>query len=76
MGGDGSIFTVSVTANGASESRISGAIFLCQSLFVGIVATLMVVGLQGDTAWPLVANFSIIGLSVLTASLRRRSVTL
>ena len=74
----GIVFTVSVTANGALEEfdDIAGsavALYFCvQSLFVGIVGTLMVVALQGDTAWPLVAYASIMALSVLTALGSRR----
>ena len=74
----GIVFTVSVTANGALEEfdDIAGsavALYFCvQSLFVGIVGTLMVVALQGDTAWPLVAYSSIMALSVLTALGSRR----
>lgn len=75
----GIVFTVSVTANGALEyfDDIAGstvALYFCvQSLFVGIVVTLRIVTLQGDTAWPLVAYSSIMALSVLTAlgSLRK-----
>jgi MFS transporter, DHA1 family, chloramphenicol/florfenicol resistance protein len=77
----GIVFTVSVTANGALEEfdDMAGsavALYFCvQSLFVGIVGTLMVVALQGDTAWPLVAYSSIMALPVLAALalLRRRS---
>lgn len=77
----GIVFTVSVTANGALEEfdDMAGsavALYFCvQSLFVGIIGTLMVVALQGDTAWPLVAYSSIMALSVLAAlgSLRRLS---
>lgn len=57
----GIVFAVSVTANGALADfgDIAGsavALYFCiQSLFVGIVGTLMVIVFDGDTAWPLVA---------------------
>jgi DHA1 family florfenicol/chloramphenicol resistance protein-like MFS transporter len=57
----GIVFTVSVTANGALQefAETAGtavALHFCvQSLIVGVVGTGFVVGLDGDTAWPLIA---------------------
>ncbi|MFP2908941.1 hypothetical protein ACLESD_28615 [Pyxidicoccus sp. 3LFB2] len=51
------------------------ALYFCiQSLIVGILGTLMVVVLGGDTAWPLVGYASLMALVTLTAQqhLRRR----
>lgn len=68
----GIVFAVSVTANGALAEfdDIAGsavALYFCiQSLFVGIVGTLVVIAFNGNSAWPLVAYASIMALSVLT----------
>ncbi|WP_454747400.1 CmlA/FloR family chloramphenicol efflux MFS transporter [Ciceribacter selenitireducens] len=69
----GIVFAVSVTANGALADfgDIAGsavALYFCiQSLFVGIVGTLMVIVFDGDTAWPLVAYAAFMALVVLIA---------
>ncbi len=69
----GIVFAVSVTANGALKGfdDIAGsavAFYFCiQSLIVGIVGTLAVVTLQGDTAWPLVVFSSVMATVVLAA---------
>lgn len=69
----GIVFTVSVTANGALEEfgSIAGAavaLYFCvQSLIVGIGGTLVVIWLQGDTAWPLATYSSVMALLVLIA---------
>jgi len=69
----GIVFTVSVTANGALEEfgDMAGsavAIYFCvQSLIVAVAGTLAVVGLHGDTAWPLVAYSSIMAGIVMIA---------
>jgi len=69
----GIVFTVSVTANGALEKfgDIAGSAvalhFCMQSVIVSIGGTLAVIGLQGDTAWPLVAFSSIMAVVVLIA---------
>jgi DHA1 family florfenicol/chloramphenicol resistance protein-like MFS transporter len=69
----GIVFTVSVTANGALEKfgDIAGSAvalhFCVQSLIVSIGGTLAVIGLQGDTAWPLVTFSSIMAIVVLIA---------
>ncbi|RKH78775.1 CmlA/FloR family chloramphenicol efflux MFS transporter [Corallococcus sp. AB045] len=61
----GIVFAVSVTANGALQAfgAVAGtavALYFCiQSLIVGVVGTLMVVLLDGDTAWPLVGYASL-----------------
>ncbi|HBT69580.1 MAG TPA: chloramphenicol efflux MFS transporter [Agrobacterium sp.] len=78
----GIVFTVSVTANGALEEfgHMAGtavAFYFCiQSLCVGIVGTLAVVVLPGDTAWPVVAYSSIMACIVLIALywLNRRDI--
>jgi len=69
----GIVFTVSVTANGALQEfgDMAGsavAIYFCvQSLIVAVAGTLAVVGLHGDTAWPLVAYSSIMAGIVMIA---------
>jgi DHA1 family florfenicol/chloramphenicol resistance protein-like MFS transporter len=69
----GIVFTVSVTANGALQefADMAGsavALYFCvQSLFVGIIGTLMVVALEGDSSWPLVAYPSAMAVLVLAA---------
>ncbi|WP_208721533.1 CmlA/FloR family chloramphenicol efflux MFS transporter [Corallococcus aberystwythensis] len=76
----GIVFAVSVTANGALQSfgAVAGtavALYFCiQSLIVGVLGTLMVVLLDGDTAWPLVGYASLMAGVTLgcLASLRRR----
>lgn len=61
----GIVFAASVTANGALQAfgAVAGtavALHFCiQSLLVGVVGTLMVVLLDGDTAWPLVGYASL-----------------
>lgn len=79
----GIVFTGSVTANGALQAfgHVAGtavALYFCiQSLIVGILGTLAVVFLGGDTAWPLagyssaMAIVTLIALGLLT---RRRGV--
>nr|BDT35949.1 CmlA/FloR family chloramphenicol efflux MFS transporter [Myxococcus sp. MH1] len=76
----GIVFAASVTANGALQAfgAVAGtavALYFCvQSLIVGTVGTLMVVLLDGDTAWPLVAYASLMATVTLSAqaNLRRR----
>ncbi|OJT26179.1 chloramphenicol efflux MFS transporter [Archangium sp. Cb G35] len=69
----GIVFAVSVTANGALHAfgTVAGtavALYFCvQSLIVGVLGTLMVVMLDGDTAWPLVGYASLMALVTLTA---------
>lgn len=69
----GIVFTVSVTANGALRSfddtaGSAVALYFCvQSLIVGIVGTLAIVALRGDTAWPLIAYSSSMALLTLMA---------
>jgi DHA1 family florfenicol/chloramphenicol resistance protein-like MFS transporter len=69
----GIVSTVSVTANGALEKfgDIAGSAvalhFCVQSLIVSIGGTLAVIGLQGDSAWPLATFSSIMALVVLVA---------
>ncbi|WP_225888797.1 CmlA/FloR family chloramphenicol efflux MFS transporter [Myxococcus xanthus] len=69
----GIVFSVSVTANGALQAfgDVAGtavALYFCiQSLIVGILGTLMVVLLNGDTAWPLVGYASLMAGVTLTA---------
>ncbi|MFY1832353.1 CmlA/FloR family chloramphenicol efflux MFS transporter [Myxococcus fulvus] len=79
----GIVFAASVTANGALQAfgAVAGtavALYFCvQSLIVGTVGTLMVVLLDGDTAWPLVAYASLMATVTLSAqaNLRRRRST-
>ncbi|WP_414475230.1 CmlA/FloR family chloramphenicol efflux MFS transporter [Microvirga sp. M2] len=72
----GIVFTVSVTANGALEKfgDTAGAAvalhFCVQSLIVSIGGTLAVIGLQGDTAWPL-ATFSSVMAGIVLIELGR-----
>ena len=76
----GIVCAVSVTANGALESfgAMAGtavALYFCiQSLIVSSLGTLMVVLLDGDTAWPLVGYASLMASVTLgcLAFLRRR----
>jgi DHA1 family florfenicol/chloramphenicol resistance protein-like MFS transporter len=69
----GIVSTVSVTANGALEKfgDIAGSAvalhFCVQSLIVSIGGTLAVIGLQGDSAWPLATFSSIMAVAVLVA---------
>jgi DHA1 family florfenicol/chloramphenicol resistance protein-like MFS transporter len=69
----GIVLTVSVTANGALEEfgYMAGsavAVYFCtQSLIVGTAGTLLVIGLPGDSAWPLVVYASIMAGVVLIA---------
>ncbi|WP_426757386.1 CmlA/FloR family chloramphenicol efflux MFS transporter [Myxococcus sp. Y35] len=69
----GIVFTVSVTANGALQAfgDVAGtavALYFCiQSLIVGVLGTLAVVLLDGDTAWPLVGYAALMALVTLTA---------
>ncbi|RKI05391.1 CmlA/FloR family chloramphenicol efflux MFS transporter [Corallococcus sp. AB038B] len=75
----GIVFAASVTANGALQAfgAVAGtavALYFCiQSLVVGVVGTLMVVLLDGDTAWPLVGYASLMAGVTLgcLASFRR-----
>ncbi|NTX04486.1 CmlA/FloR family chloramphenicol efflux MFS transporter [Myxococcus sp. CA040A] len=79
----GIVFAASVTANGALQAfgAMAGtavALYFCiQSLIVGVLGTLMVVLLDGDTAWPLVGYASVMALVTLTAlrHLRQRQHT-
>lgn len=67
----GIVFTVSVTANGALAQfdDIAGsavAFYFCvQSLIVGIVGTLAVTLLNGDTAWPVICYAATMAALVL-----------
>ncbi|MGK9339912.1 CmlA/FloR family chloramphenicol efflux MFS transporter [Sinorhizobium meliloti] len=69
----GIVFTGSVTANGALEgfAYMAGsavAVYFCvQSLIVGTAGTLLVIGLPGDSAWPLVVYASTMAGVVLIA---------
>lgn len=69
----GIVFAASVTANGALQAfdDVAGtavALYFCaQSLIVGIVGTLLVIVLDGDTAWPLVGYCTILALLTLGA---------
>jgi DHA1 family florfenicol/chloramphenicol resistance protein-like MFS transporter len=69
----GIVFTVSVTANGALEKfgDVAGSAvalhFCVQSLIVSIGGTLVVIWLQGDSAWPLATFSSIMAIFVLIA---------
>lgn len=80
----GIVFTASVTANGALQAfgEVAGtavALYFCiQSLIVGLVGTLFVILLGGDTAWPLVGYSSVVALVTLTAlrHLQKRSVSI
>lgn len=79
----GIVFAASVTANGALQAfgAVAGtavALYFCiQSLIVGVLGTLMIVMLDGDTAWPLVGYASLMALVTLTSllalGLRRRA---
>lgn len=80
----GIVFTTSVTANGALQefSEVAGtavALHFCvQSLIVGVIGTGVVIGLGGDTAWPLtaytagMAAFTMASLFWLTRRSQRR----
>ena len=76
----GIVFAVSVTANGALEhfphsAGAATALYYCiQSLIVGIVGTLCIVLLPGDSAWPLVAYCTSMGALALglVASMKPR----
>lgn len=67
----GIVFAGAVTANGALEAfgdaaGAAVALYFCvQSLIVGVVGTLAVVLLRGDTAWPLVAYCTVMALATL-----------
>lgn len=69
----GIVFTGSVTANGALQAfgHVAGtavALYFCiQSLIVGVLGTLAVVFLGGDTAWPLAGYSSAMAIVTLTA---------
>ncbi|WP_201756642.1 CmlA/FloR family chloramphenicol efflux MFS transporter [Corallococcus silvisoli] len=71
----GIVFAASVTANGALQAfgAVAGtavALYFCvQSLIVGVLGTLMIVMLDGDTAWPLVGYASLMALMTLTSLL-------
>lgn len=72
----GIVLTASVTADGALDGfgETAGsavALYYCvQSLCVGIVGTLCVVTLDGDTAWPLVAYTTVMSVATLAARTR------
>jgi DHA1 family florfenicol/chloramphenicol resistance protein-like MFS transporter len=76
----GIVLAGSVTANGALEKfgDVAGtavALYFCiQSLIVGVLGTLMVVLLGGDTAWPLAGYCTVMALVtlVMLALLRSR----
>ncbi|TKT76207.1 CmlA/FloR family chloramphenicol efflux MFS transporter [Aquamicrobium sp. LC103] len=74
----GIVLASSVTANGALEEfgAIAGtavALYFCiQSLVVGIVGTLMVVFLDGETAWPLAGFCTLMATVTLVALLHLR----
>lgn len=78
----GIVVAVSVTANGALAAfgETAGAAvalyFAVESLFVGVLGTLVVVALGGDTLWPLVGYCGLMAPCVLLALalLRRRQV--
>ncbi|CAN7580167.1 CmlA/FloR family chloramphenicol efflux MFS transporter [Aminobacter sp. LjRoot7] len=67
----GIVFAGAVTANGVLEAfgdaaGTAVALYFCvQSLIVGVVGTLAVVLLGGDTAWPLVAYCTVMALATL-----------
>ncbi|MBB6355381.1 CmlA/FloR family chloramphenicol efflux MFS transporter [Aminobacter aganoensis] len=67
----GIVFAGAVTANGALEAfgdaaGAAVALYFCvQSLIVGIVGTLVIVMLGGDTAWPLAAYCAVMALATL-----------
>lgn len=69
----GIVFTGSVTANGALQAfgHVAGtavALYFCiQSLIVGVLGTVAVVLLGGDTAFPLAGYSSIMAISTLIA---------
>lgn len=72
----GIVFASSVTANGALEAfgasaGMAVAFYFCvQSLIVALLGTLFVVGLDGDTAWPLAGYATMMALLVLAALAR------
>ncbi|GLQ57461.1 CmlA/FloR family chloramphenicol efflux MFS transporter [Devosia nitrariae] len=78
----GIVLAVSVTANGALAAfgEVAGAAvavyFAVESLFIGVVGTLMVVVLGGHTLWPLVGYCGLMAPCVLVALalLRRREI--
>ncbi|MNV98851.1 hypothetical protein D3C71_1941500 [compost metagenome] len=69
----GIVFTGSVTANGALQAfgHVAGtavALYFCiQSLIVGVLGTVAVVLLGGDTAFPLAGYSSIMAIGTLIA---------
>ncbi|WP_323390038.1 CmlA/FloR family chloramphenicol efflux MFS transporter [Myxococcus qinghaiensis] len=69
----GIVFAASVTANGALQAfgAMAGtavALYFCvQSLIVGVLGTVLVVALDGDTAWPLVGYASLMAGVTLTS---------
>ncbi len=69
----GIVVTTAVTANGALQefSDVAGtavALHFCiQSLIVGVVGTLFVLFLDGDTAWPLIGYAAAMALLTLAA---------
>jgi DHA1 family florfenicol/chloramphenicol resistance protein-like MFS transporter len=79
----GMVLVVSVTANGALHDFSNAAgtavalYYSVQSLIVGIVGTIVIVTLPGDSAWPLIAYCLIlvtVTLFVMAANrLMRRS---
>ncbi|RUU06385.1 CmlA/FloR family chloramphenicol efflux MFS transporter [Mesorhizobium sp. USDA-HM6] len=77
----GIVFTASVTANGALEpfGDVAGtavALYFClQSVIVSVAGTLLVIILDGDTAWPLAGYAAGFALATLFALRRLRSST-
>ncbi|AKQ67560.1 Bicyclomycin resistance protein [Myxococcus hansupus] len=75
----GIVFTVSVTANGALQAfgdraGTAVALYFCiQSLIVGLLGTLAIVLLDGDTAWPLAGYATFMALVTLTSLKALRS---
>ncbi|MGH6860009.1 MAG: CmlA/FloR family chloramphenicol efflux MFS transporter [Phyllobacterium sp.] len=69
----GIVFASSVTANGALQefghaAGTAVALYFCvQSLIVGVIGTLLVIGLGGDTAWPLIGYCAIMASITLLA---------
>lgn len=77
----GIVFTTAVTANGAlrafgDTAGTAVALYFCvESLSVGLIGTLFVVFLGGDTAWPLASYCTVMALITLLClwHLRKRS---
>lgn len=67
----GIVFTTAVTANGAlrafgDTAGTAVALYFCvESLIVGLIGTLFVVFLGGDTAWPLASYCAVMALITL-----------